>query len=181
MAMDELEVSKIFGAGCAALLAFVGFGQLGAAVVGVDQLDEPAYVIEIAEDDGHGGGEAEVAEAMPIGEVMAMAEMDLGPKVFKKCSACHKITDGNAHGVGPDLYGIVGRKIAGVDGFSYSDALMAKEGPWDFAALDGFLEAPKTWAKGTKMSFKGLSKPEDRASVIAWLNEQSDEPLPLPE
>ena len=177
MAMDELEISKIFGAGCAALLAFVGFGQLGSAVVGVKQLDEPAYVIDIPE---VAGGEVEVAEAMPVGQVMAMADMDLGAKVFKKCSSCHKIEDGNAHGLGPDLYGIVGRDIAGADGFAYSDALMEKEGPWDFAALDGFLEAPKKWAKGTKMGFAGLSKPEDRGSVIAWMNEQSDAPLPLP-
>ena len=179
MAMDELEVSKIFGAGCAALLAFVGFGQLGSAVVGVDKLDEPAYVIEIPETEG-GGGDVEVAEAMPIGQVMAMADMDLGAKVFKKCSSCHKIADGEAHGIGPDLYGIVGRDIAGSDGYAYSDALMEKDGPWDFAALDGFLEAPKKWAKGTKMGFAGLSKPEDRGSVIAWLNEQSDSPLPMP-
>ncbi len=179
MAMDELEISKIFGAGCAALLAFVGFGQLGSAVVGVKQLDEPAYVIEIPEAESD-GGEVEMAEAMPIGQLMAMADIDHGAKVFKKCSSCHKIADGGAHGVGPDLYGIVGRDIAGADGYSYSDALMAKEGPWDFAALDGFLEAPKTWAKGTKMGFKGLSKPEDRASVIAWMNEQGDSPLPMP-
>ena len=179
MAMDELEVSKIFGAGCAALLAFVGFGQLGSAVVGVDKLDEPAYVIEIPETEG-GGGDVEVAEAMPIGQVMAMADMDLGAKVFKKCSSCHKIADGEAHGIGPDLYGIVGRDIAGSDGYAYSDALMEKDGPWDFAALDGFLEAPKKWAKGTKMGFAGLSKPEDRGSVIAWLNEQSDSPLQMP-
>ena len=177
MAMDELEISKIFGAGCAALLAFVGFGQLGSAVVGVKQLDEPAYVIDIPE---VAGGEVEVAEAMPVVQVMAMADMDLGAKVFKKCSSCHKIEDGNAHGLGPDLYGIVGRDIAGADGFAYSDALLEKEGPWDFAALDGFLEAPKKWAKGTKMGFAGLSKPEDRGSVIAWMNEQSDAPLPLP-
>jgi len=177
MAMDELEISKIVGAGCAALLAFVGFGQLGSALVGVDQLDEPAYVIEVAEADV--GGEVEEEEVMPIGQLMAMAVVDDGAKVFKKCSACHKLDDG-ANGVGPHLYNVVGRDIGGVDGYSYSSVLMEKDGPWDFAALDGFLEAPKKWAPGTKMGFNGLSKPADRASVIAWLNEQGSAPLPMP-
>ena len=177
MAMDELEVSKIFGAGCAALLAFVGFGQLGSAVVGVDQLDEPAYVIEIADAEDAGAVEE---EAMPIGQLMAMAVMDDGPKVFKKCSACHKVEEGGSNGVGPNLYGIVGRDIGGVDGYAYSNVLAENGGVWDFAALDGFLEAPKKWAPGTKMGFAGLSKPKDRASVIAWLNEQSASPLPMP-
>ncbi len=178
MAMDELEISKIVGAGCAALLAFVGFGQLGSALVGVDQLDEPAYRIELPEAEDM-AAVAEDEGPMPVGQLMAMAVMDEGPKVFRKCSACHKMDDG-ANGVGPHLYGVVGRDIGSVDGYAYSDTLMSKEGPWDFAALDGFLEDPKGWAPGTKMGFAGLSKPEDRASVIAWMNEQSANPLPLP-
>ena len=179
MAMDELEISKIVGAGCAALLAFVGFGQLGSAVVGVDQLDEPAYIVEVP--DAETGTEmAEVEEAMPIGQLMAMAVVDDGPKIFKKCSACHNVEDGGGNGVGPNLHGIVGRDIGGMDGYAYSNVLAGMDGPWDFAALDGFLESPKNWAPGTKMGFAGLRKPEDRASVIAWLNEQSAAPLPLP-
>jgi len=178
MAMDELEVSKIFGAGCAALLAFVGFGQLGSALVGVDQLDEPAYVIELPEGDSVAGGDAPAP--MSTGEVMALANLDDGPKVFKKCTACHKAEKGAPNGVGPHLWGIVGRGIGAEAGFAYSNVLAEKGGVWDFAALNGFLEAPKKWAPGTKMGFVGLSKPEDRASVIAWLNEQSDSPLPIP-
>ena len=179
MAMDELEVSKIFGAGCAALLAFVGFGQLGSALVGVDQLDEPAYIVEVPETEEAGAAIAEI-EVMPIGQLMAMAEIEDGPKVFRKCAACHKVEDGGANGVGPNLYGVVGRDIGGVEGFGYSTVLAEKDGIWDFAALDGFLEAPKKWAPGTKMGFVGLSKPGDRASVIAWLNEQSAAPLAMP-
>ena len=175
--MDELEISKIFGAGCAALLAFVGLGQLGSAMVGVDQLDEPAYMIEVAEsEDGEDGGEA---VKMPIGQLMAMADVDHGLKVFRKCSACHKAEE-SPGGIGPHLYGVVGRDIAAVDGYAYSEALTSKDGAWDFAALDGFLEAPKKWANGTKMNFAGLSKPKDRASVIAWLNELGGSPLPMP-
>ena len=176
--MDELEISKIFGAGCAALLAFVGFGQLGSAVVSVEQLDEPAFIVEIDEEEG--ADDVEVVERMPIGQLMAMANIDDGAKVFRKCSACHKVEEGAANGVGPALYGIVGRDIGSVDGYSYSNVLAEMDGQWDFAALDGFLEAPKVWAPGTKMGFAGLSKAEDRASVIAWLNEKSASPLPMP-
>ena len=175
--MDELEVSKIFGAGCAALLAFVGLGQLGKGVVSMDKLDEPAYIVEIP--DSAGTEVAEVAK-LPVGQLMAMAEMDLGAKVFKKCASCHKAEEGGANGLGPNLYGIVGRDIASVDGFSYSAALAEKGGQWDFAALDGFLYNPKEWAPGTKMAFKGLGKDADRASVIAWLNEQSAAPIAMP-
>lgn len=176
--MDELEVSKIFGAGCAALLAFVGLGQLGKMTVSMHELDEPAYIIEIASAEDE--GEVEIVERMPIGQLMALASVDEGAKVFNKCSACHKADAGASNGVGPQLHAVVGREIGGVDGYSYSNVLAEMGGVWDFAALDGFLEDPKGWAPGTKMGFKGISKEEDRASVIAWLNEQSPSPLPMP-
>lgn len=178
--MDELEYSKIFGAACAALLAFVGFGQLGKAAVSVNQLDEPAYVVEIAEaDDADGGADAE--EEKTIGEIFAMADLERGKKVFGKCKSCHKVAPDGGNGVGPNLWGIVGKPIASADGFSYSAALAEKGGDWDWEAMNGFILKPKAWAKGTKMGFAGVSSDEDRASVIAWLNDQSDNPLPLPE
>lgn len=173
--MDDLEYAKIGGVICAGLLAFVGFGEVSKAVVSMDQVEEAAYVIELPE--------AEVAEVeeevVPIGELMASADLDKGAKVFKKCTACHKAADGAAHGTGPNLYGVVGREIGGADGYDkYSGALPSGE-VWDFAALDGFLEKPRDWAPGTSMGFAGLKKPEERAAVIAWLNQQSAAPLPV--
>ena len=93
--------------------------------------------------------------------------------MFRKCQACHKVEDGQ-NGVGPHLYGVVGREIAAVDGYSYSDALSGKDGAWDAAALDAFLANPREWAPGTKMSFAGLRKEDERANVIAYLNSIDD-------
>jgi cytochrome c len=93
-----------------------------------------------------------------------------GAKVFKKCMACHAVDDKNK--IGPSLKGIVGRKAATVEGFKYSDAMLAKaaEGVvWDEATLTAYLPDPKAFVPGTKMVFPGLKKPEEVADLIAFL------------
>jgi len=112
-------------------------------------------------------------EGPTIEEMMASADIGKGESVYKKCQSCHKLEAG-ANGTGPYLYGIVGRDIAAADGFGYSDALLGIEGDWTVAALDGFLEAPRNWAPGNKMSFSGLRKIEDRANLIAYLDSLDD-------
>jgi cytochrome c2 len=98
-----------------------------------------------------------------------------GEQVFKKCTACHVATKGGANGTGPNLWGVVGSGIAKrPDGFAYSPALSGKGGNWDWNNLFAWLKSPRDFAPGTKMTFAGLSKPEDRANVIAYLNKQSD-------
>lgn len=97
-------------------------------------------------------------------------DAEKGAKVFNKCMACHTIEDKNK--VGPSLHGIVGRKAASVEGFKYSDAMLAKgaEGViWDEATLAAYLPDPKAFVPGTKMTFPGLKNPEDVANVIAYL------------
>jgi cytochrome c len=83
--------------------------------------------------------------------------------------------------VGPNLYGVVDRDIAGVEGFAYSATLTEKPGNWDYEALNGFLKSPKDWAKGTKMAFSGIEKETERAGVIVYLRSLSDNPAPLPQ
>ncbi len=105
---------------------------------------------------------------------MALAEGDAakGEKVFRKCQACHMVGDEAENRVGPVLNGIVGREIAAVEDFDYSDALKelaAADGTWTPEELAAFLEKPRDFAKGTKMSFAGLRKEEERADVIAYL------------
>lgn len=173
--MDELEYAKIGGVICAGLLAFVGFGELSKGVVAMEQVKEPAYQVALLETES---SDAEPEEILPIGEMMATADLEKGAKVFKKCASCHKVEAGAANGQGPNLYGIVGRQIASADGFNYSGALPVGE-PWTFESLDGFLTKPKDWAPGTSMGFAGLKKPEERAALIAWLNLQGDNPLPI--
>jgi len=123
----------------------------------------------------------ELADAVASASFMIGADAAAGAKVFRKCKACHRVEADGGNGVGPNLHGVVGRVIASHDGFNYSDALKGKDGAWTYEQLNAFLTKPKDWAPGTKMAFPGLRKDADRANVIAYLNEQSDEPLPLPE
>ena len=99
-------------------------------------------------------------------------DADAGEKVFRKCKACHAVGDGAENKIGPVLNGIVDRPIASVEGFEYSDVLvsLADEGrTWTPEELAAFLEKPRSYAKGTKMSFAGLRKEDDRMNVIAYL------------
>ena len=97
-----------------------------------------------------------------------------GAKVFKKCVSCHSFDIGGANKIGPALWGIVDRDIAVSAGFNYSAALSDKDGVWDYEALNGFLENPKKYAKGTNMAFAGLRKAKDRANIIAYLDSLKD-------
>ena len=103
-----------------------------------------------------------------------------GEKVFKKCSACHSIKSGGGNKIGPALYNVVGRKVGIVEDYKYSKALASYDKEWTLEELNGYLIKPAKWIKGTKMAFAGLRKEKDRASVIMYLNQNSDSPLPLP-
>lgn len=108
------------------------------------------------------------AEASGFAAMVAAADATDGEKVFKKCKACHALEDGQNR-VGPHLYNLIDRPIGGVDGFKYSDALAGNGGTWTADELSAFLTKPKEYAPGTKMSFAGLRKEEDRAAVIAYI------------
>ena len=136
------------------------------------------YAIE-----GVSGAGEEGASAVPLPNLLAAADPAKGEALFAKCKACHTIDAGGANGIGPNLHGVVGEPIgAGHGGFAFSDALKSHGGNWSFENLDAWLASPKKFANGTKMSFAGLSNPEDRANVIVYLNSQgSNLPLPAPE
>jgi cytochrome c len=132
------------------------------------------YEIEGVEAEGGEGAE------QPIAALLASADPAKGEAVFAKCTSCHTINQGGANGIGPNLHGVVGEGIGtGAGGFAFSDALKSKGGNWTFEALNDWLKSPKAYAPGTKMTFAGLSKPEDRANLIAYLNTQGSN-LPLP-
>jgi len=124
--------------------------------------------------------EPEVPAVSGIAALLAAADIDAGAKVSKKCAACHSFTKDGKNKVGPNLWDIVGKAIAGVDGYKYSGALAKMGGDWTYDSLDAFLTKPKDFAAGTKMSFKGIAKAEDRANLIAFLRGLSDNPKPLP-
>jgi cytochrome c len=140
------------------------------------EVEKPGYAIQGAEADGAGA-----AAAVPIGNMMAVADMSKGEAIFKKCVACHTIAQGGANGIGPNLWGTVGKPLGSHAGFAYSDALKSKGGTWTFEALNEWLANPKKYAPGNKMTFAGLGNPEERAALMLYLNSQgSNIPLPSP-
>jgi cytochrome c len=166
------------------IMAMMGLGAaivaLGATLVSGEMFkserpEKPGYDVPVAEVEGGGPVVAQV----PIASLLPTADAAKGAEVFKKCASCHTVTQGGAAGVGPNLYGIVGNKHGHQAGFAYSDALLGKPGPWTFDALNEWLTSPKAYAPGTKMSFAGISKAEDRANLLVYLNAQGSN-LPLP-
>ena len=121
-----------------------------------------------------------VAAAGPIDTLLASASADRGAQVAKQCQACHNFEEGQGPKIGPDLYDVVGRKIASAPGYKYSSALKSKNGTWDFNTLNTWLSKPSTYAPGTAMTFVGLSNDKQRADVIAYLDTLSKNPVPLP-
>lgn len=115
-----------------------------------------------------------------IAGLLASADLDAGAKASKKCASCHSFDKGGANKVGPNLWDIVGKAVASVEGYKYSNALAGLGGEWSYDRLDAFLAKPKDFAAGTKMSFAGMKTAEERAGLIAFLRSLSDDPKPLP-
>ncbi len=164
--------NTVFGWILAGGIAAVGLSIASGKLYHSEEPEKPGFVIEAAE--AAGGADA----GPSLNTLLASADVAAGEKVFAKCTACHTITPGGAAGVGPNLHGIMGKGI-GAGGFAYSPGLKAVGGTWSFEQMDAWLTNPKKFAEGTKMSFAGLSKGEDRANVIAYLNAQGSN-LPLP-
>ena len=122
------------------------------------------------------------SEDVVSGNIMtlfASTSADDGAKVFKKCTACHSIAQGGGNKIGPTLWGVLGRKTGSISDYKYSKAMAAHGKTWSFDEMNSFLIKPKDWIKGTKMSFAGLKNAKDRAAVILYMNENTDNPLPL--
>ena len=122
---------------------------------------------------------SETSESENIMAIFASTNAAEGAKIFKKCAACHSISQGGGNKIGPALWGVIGRKAGSVSEYKYSKAMAAYGKPWSFEEMNGFLLKPKDWIKGTKMSFAGLKNIKERAAVILYMNENSNSPLPL--
>ena len=177
--MDSFEINKIVAAILMVALLIIGIGKLSDVIFYVEKPDKAGYVVEI-EQTATKTTEKVVKEEIDIAALMAMGDLATGEKVFKKCAACHSIVKGGKNNIGPALYNVVGRKIGAVSDYKYSKALSEYGKEWTFEELNGYLIKPAKWIKGTKMAFAGLRKEKDRASVILYLNQNSDNPLPLP-
>ena len=160
---------------------FAGIVALGTSIVSGEVFNshrphEMGYPIPGVDVDGGDGGKAEP----PIAVFLASADVAKGEQAFKKCAACHNADPGGANALGPALYGVMGNPVAGHPGFAFSPALKEKGGTWDWETMSAWLASPRSFAPGTKMTFAGLSDPQERANVMVFLNSRDSSPLPLP-
>ena len=179
--MDSFEINKIIAAVLLIALLTIGIAKISDLVFYVKKPDTPGYKVEVIEKTENKTENKKVNfEEVDISKLLALGSVDHGEKVFKKCSACHSIVKGGGNNIGPALYNVVGRDIASISDYKYSKAMMNYEKKWTFEELNGYLKKPQKYIKGTKMAFAGLRKEKDRASVILYLNNNSDSPLELP-
>jgi len=180
----DLQVNKIFGAVLATGLVIMGV-KLGAeAIYHREAPEKPGYAVEVADTGGEAGAAAAVDTPPDWGTVIPTADIAAGEKIFTtKCTSCHNDKQGGPNAIGPNLWGVVDRPIASHAGMDYSDAMKAhaKEVPnWTWDAMYAFLGAPAKVVKGTKMTFVGVKKPEDRINLIAYLHTQGSTAYPVP-
>lgn len=174
--MSALELNKVVGAILLVLLTGQVISILGDALVHPREHGPAA----VAVGEAPATGPKKEAPLEPVSGLLASASVDKGKTVAKKCEACHTLDKGGANKIGPNLWGVVGRPVGSHEGFSYSSAMKAKGGNWDYESINAFVHAPSKVVPGTKMTFVGLDKVNDRANVIAYLRSLSDSPAPLP-
>ena len=180
--MDSFELNKVIAAILMVALLIIGIGKLSNVIFHVEKPKTPGYSVEIEQAttiDSVASSET-TEEKIDIAALISMGDLATGEKVFKKCAACHSIVKGGKNNIGPALYNVVGRQVGAVNDYKYSKALSGYGKEWTFEELNGYLLKPAKWIKGTKMAFAGLRKEKDRASVILYLNQNSDNPKPLP-
>ena len=176
--MDSFEINKIVAAILVVFLVIFGIGKISDIVFHVEKPNTSAYKVEAST--ASSAQDSSSSELVDITALLAMGNLDDAKKVWKKCSACHSIKKGGKNKIGPALYNVLGRNVAGLENYKYSKALLAYGKTWTFEEMNGFLKKPQTYIKGTKMAFAGLKKEKDRASIILFMNQNSDSPLPLP-
>ncbi len=177
--MNSFELNKILGAVLGTCLILLALNIGAGALFAPEKPAKPGYAIAVQEH-AAGGTEAAKEPEVPMETMMASASVEKGQATSKQCGACHTFEKGGPNRVGPNLYGIVGRPRASEAGFNYSAAMKAKGGTWTFGELFAFLGNPRGYVPGTNMTFAGLSRGQQRADVIDYLNTLSDSPLPMP-
>ena len=176
--MDSFEINKIVTAVLVVFLVVFGIGKISDIVFHVEKPNTSAYKVEASA--ASSAQDSNSGQLVDITALLAMGNLDDAKKKKKKCSACHSIKKGGKNKIGPALYNVLGRNVADLDNYKYSKALMDYEKTWTFEEMNEFLKKPQAYIKGTKMAFAGLKKEKDRASILLFMNQNSENPLPLP-
>ena len=176
--MDSFEINKIIAAVLVVFLVVFGIGKVSDIIFHVEKPNASAYKVEVSTVSS--GQDTNTGELVDISALLAMGDLDHGKNVWKKCSACHSIKKDGKNKIGPALYSVLGRNVAALGDYKYSKAFVAYGKTWTFEQMNGFLKKPQAYIKGTKMAFAGLKKEKDRASILLFMNLNSDNPIPLP-
>jgi len=175
--MNSFEINKVIAAVLVTILVVFGIGKISDIIFDKGKQSIVAYKVEAPE------GEAIQASAetsVDMASLLAMGDIAHGEKVYKKCKACHSIKQGGGNKIGPALWNVIFRPVGSITDYKYSKALLSYGKEWTWEEMNGFLIKPSKWIPNNKMGFAGLKSEKDRASVILYLNQNSDNPKPLP-
>ena len=175
--MNSFEINKIIAAILVTILVVFGIGKISDTIFDKDDKDIVAYKVEAPEGELT---QASAESSLDISALLAMGEVAHGEKVYKKCKACHSIKQGGKNNIGPKLWNVLFRPVGSITDYKYSKALSSYKKEWNWEEMNGFLIKPAKWIKGNKMGFAGLKDEKERASVILYLNQNSDNPKELP-
>lgn len=182
--MDAFQFNKIAGGVLTAALLIFGGRTLAAIALKEPHAEKPGYVIPVKAASATGGSAAPAAfnpkDVLEGVKKAAASNVEAGKDVFKKCAACHTPNKGGENKVGPNLFGVIGRKLGSHAGFAYSDAVKNKGGDWTYETLATYLHNPKDAIPGNKMAFAGVPDNQDLVDVISYLRTLDDAPKPLP-
>ena len=175
--MNKIIVSIVL-----AIALVLGINKITDSIFYVEKPEKSAYQVANVTSVASTTTATTNSENSDSGNIMALfASVSVadGEKVFLKCAACHSIGKGGKNKIGPSLWGVLGRKAGSISDYKYSKAMVAYGKSWSFEEMNGFLTNPKKWIKGTKMSFAGLKKEKERAAIILYMNNNTDNPLPI--
>ncbi len=176
--MDSFEINKIIAAVLLVVFLVIGIGKVSDIIFHVEKPKTPGYIVEVEQTVATSTEAAE--EKIDIATFMAMGDVATGEKIFKKCKSCHSIKQGGSNKIGPKLWNVMFRPVGAVTDYKYSKALTSYGKEWSWEEMNGFLIKPSKWIPNNKMGFAGIKSENDRASVILYLNQNSDNPRPLP-
>ena len=175
--MNSFEINKIITAILVTVLVVFGIGKISDIIFDKDKTDIVAYKVEAPEGEAL---QASAESSVDIAALLAMGDIAHGEKVYKKCKACHSIKQGGGNKIGPALWNVIFRPVGSITDYKYSKALSSYGKEWTWEEMNGFLIKPSKWIPNSKMGFAGLKSEKDRASVILYLNQNSDNPKELP-